>query len=296
MTKPMNEPMTKPITEQSLRKRRRRSCFTVAACVAVLAIAAAIGIAQARPLTTSSLQIINTCTNWAWPQPKTKPQTKPWEWRTGRVSKRSSWDRARVGDPADTIIQVIPEYPYSVDVSYGGLYQPTGSIVQHPQTYHTGFLTPWLRYRSHTVDVFPEPNIQPPITLQEQFHVREKLVDWYTFEQKRSYERSTRFFTEIDHDPIWLDRLRQGDGTMWSIRPLLLIIDLIALAAMITAIVSITKIVRTTVFLRRLNNHNKCPKCHYNLAGIEHQATNCPECGQSLKLKPNTNTSPSEQP
>ena len=83
-----------------------------------------------------------------------------------------------------------------------------------------------------------------------------------------------------------INNFRKADGKTVSIDPIYLLIDIAAVVAAALAHITGIKLVQAHREIKRLRQlHAKqCPKCRYDLSGITHQATNCPECGQLLSL------------
>lgn len=141
-----------------------------------------------------------------------------------------------------------------------------------------GLIAPWLS--THSFAIYPETQPTHPITNTDRLEIRHAIIEHFKHQPQHQHlmRRSSG----------WLKSAATADGKHRTIIPGYFLIDIIFIISLPLAIYKGNILLRERAnFIRARRLYRKqCPRCFYDLAGIEHQATNCPECGQTLKLKP----------
>lgn len=241
-----------------LELRRRRAKHRFALCVIVLLSACAFGVWETDPYNHTTLPSLLTPT-----PPRSSTPRRPFF--------------------------LLLENKQSGDFSAIDFYEYTGNPDLLDQAWvldmreSKGFLLPW--HNSIRLQLWYTSATQTPRSDTDRKAIRNAVTDAMSFDRYYYSSRIIRYF-------------RKADGKTVSIDPIYLLIDIAAVVAAALAHITGIKLVQAHREIKRLRQlHAKqCPKCSYDLSGITHQATNCPECGQLLMLTPNTNTSPSERP
>jgi len=139
--------------------------------------------------------------------------------------------------------------------------------------FRAGFIAPWFQTSGLRLGLRTDPARSRSDADNQA--IRHAVADALAIEQPW---RSTKT----------INRFRQNDSLSTSVNPIYLLIDIAAIAAIVLAIRTRKKRIKLKREIRvlRLFLAEYCPKCKYDLSGIMHQATKCPECGQTLTLKP----------
>jgi len=275
----MTQPTTQPITIPALKQRIRRCSFTFAVCAVVLVIVATIGVQAAQQPDTLVKRHNITIPAMLRHDASTLKQQRTWQWDILRVNNQ----------PMQLVLlpkTVLVHWAPGTQLDYGAL------ATLRPHAMNIGLVVPWLHLRSHTIKLEVFANTQPQPTSSELNLARSMVANIFTRQEPVSSLAETGDLLTVDYDPAWLDRLNTGDGHTWSIRPHMLLFDLAMLLAVLLCLMRLLQAMKLDFKLQRLIRklqrliRKECPKCRYNLSGIMHQATNCPECGQTLALKP----------
>jgi len=228
-----------------LKHRRSRAKKRFAFCVIILLITCAFGVWEVDPYSHTTVPSLLTPA----PPRSATPRRTPFLLLENKQSGEFS---------------AISYYEYTGDPDH----LDQAWVSDHRES--AGFLLPWQYIRVLKMSISSAS--QRPRSAAELQAIRNAVADALSIDRQF-------------YGPRIINNFRQSDSKTRSIDPFYLLIDIAAIIALVLTPISGIKFVKAHREAKQiLMLANQCPKCRYDLTGIEHQATNCPECGQTLNF------------